>query len=267
MNRNRLGVLGWPVAHSLSPAMHNAALSALGLRDWRFQLLPVPPELLAETVRALPATGFAGASVTVPHKEAALEIADTASEAAEGIGAANTLSFGADGSVAADNTDAPGFLRAFPSPPVAGGTAQVLGAGGSARAAAWALREAGLQVRVWNRTPGRARALADELGVEAVGRPSEADILVNCTVAGMEGEPFALLPLDAADLGHYGTVADFVYADPAAALLGAARAAGCQVVEGIDILVQQGALALEAWTGRPAPVAVMAAAARAGAAA
>ncbi len=109
----RLGVLGWPVAHSRSPAMHQAAYAALGLDGWRYQRLPVPPEAFEETVRALPRAGFAGANVTIPHKEAALAVADTATERARKIGAANTLTFGGDGSIEADNTDAPGLLAAL----------------------------------------------------------------------------------------------------------------------------------------------------------
>ena len=135
-----LGVAGWPVAHSRSPAMHNAALAAAGLRGWRYLKLPLPPHLFAETVRALPAAGFAGANVTIPHKEAALAIATRATEVARAIGAANTLTF-ADGAIEADNTDAPGLIAALPGLPP--GTALVLGAGGSARAAAWALKDQG----------------------------------------------------------------------------------------------------------------------------
>ena len=157
--RGRLGVLGWPVAHSRSPAIHAAAFAALGLEGWRYQLLPVPADLLVETVRALPGAGFVGANVTVPHKEAALALADEASPTARAIGAANTLSFRADGTIAADNTDAPGLIAALPMP-VDGRSALVLGAGGSARAAVFALREAGASdVAVWNRTADRAEAL------------------------------------------------------------------------------------------------------------
>ncbi|HEX7299380.1 MAG TPA: shikimate dehydrogenase, partial [Solirubrobacteraceae bacterium] len=133
----RLGVLGWPVAHSRSPAMQNAALAAAGLGGWRYQHLPVPPELFAETVPALPAVGFVGANVTIPHKEAALALADEATETARAIGAANTLSFGPDGAIAADNTDAAGLLGALGDERPR--TAVILGAGGSARAAAYAL--------------------------------------------------------------------------------------------------------------------------------
>src|SRR4051812_36977968 len=110
---HRLGVLGWPVSHSRSPAMHNAAFAALGMGDWHYQRLPAPPEIFEETVRSLPASGFVGAHVTIPHKEAALALADTATDAARATGAANTLSFGSDGAIAASNTDAPGLLAAL----------------------------------------------------------------------------------------------------------------------------------------------------------
>jgi shikimate dehydrogenase len=262
----RLGVLGWPVAHSRSPAMHNAALGALGLAPaWRYQLLPVPPELLAETVRALPAAGFRGANVTIPHKEAALALADTATPAAAAIGAANTLTFTEGGEIAADNTDAPGLLAALPEPP-RGRTALILGAGGSARAAAYALREAGAaDVAVWNRTPERADALAAALGVRAVRTPPDADLLVNCTAIGLHDDDQALkdLPLRAEDVGGYTCVVDLVYRDGGTALLAAARRAGSTVVDGLEILVRQGALSLQAWTRRRAPIEVMRAAARA----
>ena len=131
--RTRLGVLGWPVGHSRSPQMQNAALRQAGLQDWRYQLLPVPPELLEGTVRALGDLGFRGANVTVPHKEAALALADRPTGGATAIGAANTLLFEPDGAIVADNTDAPALITALPFSP-RGRTAQVLGAGGSARA-------------------------------------------------------------------------------------------------------------------------------------
>ena len=114
MTGRRLGVLGWPVAHSRSPAIQNAALAAAGLREWRYQLLPVAPELLAEVVPALPGAGFAGANVTIPHKESALALARTATPRARAIGAANTLTFGPDGEIGADNTDAPALIAALP---------------------------------------------------------------------------------------------------------------------------------------------------------
>jgi shikimate dehydrogenase len=264
--RRRLGVLGWPVAHSRSPAMHNAALAELGLGEtWRYQHLPVPPALLTETVRALPWSGFAGANVTIPHKEAALALADTASDAARAIGAANTLAFGADGAIDADNTDAPGLLDALPESP-AGRSALVLGAGGSARAAVWALLHAGAaDVAVWNRTPERAVALARDLGARAVDRHAPADLLVNCTSVGLRpGAGLDDLPLDERDLAAHGIVVDLVYAPGETPLAAAARRAGATVVDGLEVLVRQGARSLERWTGRPAPVEVMRRAARGG---
>src|SRR4051812_11861705 len=140
------------------------------MEGWRYQRLPVPPELFGETVRALGAAGFAGANVTVPHKEAVLALASEATDAARAIGAANTLTFGPGGAIAADNTDAPGLIAALPVA-VAGRAALVLGAGGSARAAVYALREAGASdVVVLNRTRGRAEELVAQLG----GRVADA---------------------------------------------------------------------------------------------
>lgn len=260
----RLGVLGWPVAHSRSPAMHTAALVALGLRGWSYQRLPVPPELFAETVRALPGAGFVGANVTIPHKEAALALADTATAAARAIGAANTLSFGEDGAVHADNTDAPGLIAALPWP-MAGRTALVLGAGGSARAVAWALREAGAsEVALWNRTPERAQRLAAELGVSAVDEVRAADLLVNCTSVGLTdvASTFKELPLSADAIGDFSCLVDLVYRDGDTALVSAARGRGVPVVDGLEFLVRQGALSFQAWTGVQAPIDTMRAAAR-----
>ena len=243
---SRFGVLGWPVAHSRSPAMHQAAYAALGLTGHRYQRLPVPPELFAETVRALPAAGFAGANVTIPHKEAALALADTATERAAAIGAANTLTFGAGGAIHADNTDAPGIVAALGDP--LPDTALVLGAGGSARAAVWALVQAGVRVSVWNRTPERAAAL----GVPVVATPVPAALLVNCTSVGLH-DPDAL----PADPAPYATVVDLVYREGGTALERRAREQGARVIYGLEILVRQGALSLESWLGVAAPLDAM----------
>jgi shikimate dehydrogenase len=255
----RLGVLGWPVAHSRSPAMHTAALEHLGLDGWTYQRLPVPPDLFEETVRALPAAGFVGANVTIPHKEAALALADTATPAAAAIGAANTLSFTPEGHIHADNTDAPGLIAALPWPAVAR-TALVLGAGGSARAVAWALKDAGAaDVAVWNRSPERAERLARELDVRAVTGAHPADILVNCTSVGLTdvSATFKDLPLDADGTRNFSCLVDLVYRDGDTALVSAARDRGVTVVDGLEILVRQGALSLEAWTGVRAPIDAM----------
>jgi shikimate dehydrogenase len=264
----RLGVLGWPVAHSRSPAMHNAALAHLGLSDWHYQRLPVPPALLVQSTRALGAAGFVGANVTIPHKQAALELADRASLSARAIGAANTLSFAEDGTISAENTDAPGLIAALGFSP-AGMRAQVLGAGGSSRAAIWALLDAGAaEVLVWNRTVERATELARELGASATSTPRGADLLVNCTSVGLGVERSATedcalnqLGLTGDQLGEYSHVIDLVYRSTPTPLLAAARARGVPTLDGLEILVAQGALSLELWTGRDAPVEVMRAAA------
>ena len=258
---------GWPVAHSRSPAIQNAALAACELLEWRYQLLPVPPELFAETVRALPGESFRGINVTIPHKEAALALATEASERARVIGAANVLVFEAGGQIRADNTDAPALSAALGSVlAVSGATALVLGAGGSARAAVWSLLDAGARsVRVWNRTPERVEALAEELGAVAVSAAEPADVLVNCTSVGLDpGEldpahPLGGLPLGPDDLAGYRVVVDFVYRGDAGGtpLLAAARSAGVPAIDGLELLVGQGALSFEQFTGRPAPVEVM----------
>jgi shikimate dehydrogenase len=260
----RLGVLGWPVAHSRSPAIHNAALASLGMDGWRYQRLPVPPSLFIATTRSLPASGFVGANVTIPHKQAALALAGQVSETASAIGAANTLTFVADGAIAAENTDGPGLLAALGSS-ARGMRALVLGAGGSARAAVWALRQVGAsEIAVWNRTPERARELASEFEVEAVVEPRAADLLINCTSVGLalersasEDEALNQLGLTFDQVGEYSYVVDFVYRSGPTALLAAATAHGSRTLDGLEILVAQGALSFELWTGTQPPLEVM----------
>jgi shikimate dehydrogenase len=234
--------------------MHNAALSAVGLHDWRYQLLPVPPELFEELVRALPGAGFRGVNVTIPHKHAALALADTASEAAREIGAANTLTFERDGAIAADNTDAPGLAHVLGD--VSGRTALVLGAGGAARAAVWALHRGGAaDVAVWNRSHERAVELVRALGGRAVDRPERADIVVNCTSVGLADPDatFKALPVQADSLGAGSCVVDMVYREGGTRLLEAARTRGADVIDGLEILIAQGAASFERWTGQAAP--------------
>jgi shikimate dehydrogenase len=284
----RLGVLGWPVAHSRSPAMHMAAFAALGIDGWHYQRLPVPPELFAETVRALHGAGFVGANVTIPHKHAALELADEASDVAREIGAANTLALRGDGTIAAENTDARGLIAALEQSltrsgathaPLRGLTVLVLGAGGSARATVWGLRDAGVrEVLVWNRTAARAKTLARELGARAVARPTAADVLINCTSVGLgqaankatEG-PTSRLEHSASEAGalnqlalgndqlrEYSHVVDLVYRTRGETpLLDAARRLGVPTLDGLEILVQQGALSFQLWTGLAPPIEAM----------
>lgn len=247
------GVLGFPVAHSRSPAMMNAAFAELGM-DWRYVHLPISPQRFVETARALPASGYRGANVTIPHKLAAREVVDELTAAAEAIGAVNTLSF-EGGRILGDNTDAGGLIDALGTE-AAGKRALVLGAGGAGRAVVWALREAGADVSVWNRTPRRAEELADELGVRAVRDGEPADILVNATSVGLRGEdPTEELPLAPADV-----VVDLVYGAEPTAVCRWADAGGARVVDGLEILVRQGARSLALWTSRPAPLAAMRAA-------
>ena len=248
------------MAHSRSPAIQNAAFAELGL-DWEYVKLPVPPELFEETVRALPASGYRGVNVTIPHKEAALALADQASDAARAIGAANTLTF-ENGSIAADNTDAGGLLAALPLDPD-GMSALVLGAGGAGRAAAWALHDAGASVAVWNRTPERALALADELGVEMVEAPTEADIVVNATSVGLDPDDL-IEDLPVAWIDQPQMAVELVYGNHETPFTAWAQSSGAQLVDGLEILVQQGALSFRRWTGRDAPVEAMRSAARAG---
>ena len=274
----RLAVIGHPVAHSRSPAMQNAALAALGLgEDWNYEAIDVAPEGFGQLLRALVAEGFAGANVTVPHKHAALTLADVAVESARAIGAANTLVF-AGGRIEAHNTDAGGLIAALPSSPRER-RALVLGAGGAARAVVWALRREGARVEVWNRTPSRAEEICAELGGTQVADPDQGayELIVNTSAAGLDGEnPFDHLPLEEAGLGehlpeaplHPGefagqVVVDMVYGDQPSGLLAVAKANGATVVDGIEVLVQQGALSLRIWTEREPPIDVMRAAARA----
>jgi len=258
MSGTLLGVAGHPVSHSRSPAMHNAALSAVGL-DWLYMPLPLAPERFVAAACALEGSGFRGINVTVPHKVAAHDLAHERSQAAEAIGAANTLTF-ADGRIAADNTDAGGFLDALDEPP-RGKRALVLGAGGSARAVVWALVQAGAsEVSVLNRTPDRATALAGALGARQVDRAEAADLLVNCTSVGLGnggGVEEAVAELGLGAIEPPATVVDLVYGLRTTPVAAWAAAAGSRVVEGREVLVRQGARSFELWTGREAPVDVM----------
>jgi shikimate dehydrogenase len=249
--------------------MFKAAFAACSMDGWSYQRLPLPPELFVESALALGASGFLGANVTIPHKQAALAIADRASEAARAIGAANTLTFTDDGRIEALNTDAPGLIAALGGSP-AGMSALVLGAGGSARAAVWALLDAGAaNVSVWNRTPARALELARELGARAVSKPVEAELLVNCTSVGLQRSATDAAALNQLDLtadqvGRYAYVVDLVYSRATNSgltrptpLLAAARRHGVVTVGGLEILLAQGALSFEHWTGRPAPLEAM----------
>jgi len=235
--------------------MQNAGLQASGLSDWQYLALPLPPELFAETVPALPVAGFRGVNVTIPYKQAALVLADEASPAARAIGAANTLTF-EGGAIVADNTDAPaliGLVRGVLDP--AGRHALVLGAGGAARAAVWALVQAGAQVEVWNRSPARAAELARQLGARHVVHPRRAEIVVNATSLGLDPniDPFKAIPLKADTFEAGSCVIDMVYGSDETRFLEAARSQGARVIDGLEMLLAQGVASFERWTGMMAP--------------
>jgi shikimate dehydrogenase len=230
--------------------MQNAALGGLELWDWSYEAVDVAPDGFAAKVRELAAGDFAGVNVTVPHKEAALALSDEASEASQQIGAANTLVFAEEG-IEAHNTDADGLLAALPDPPRDRRTL-LLGAGGAARAALWALLWEGARVEVWNRTPERAEAVCAELGGLPVTEPAQEDydLIVNTSAAGLGGEdPFEHLPLRRDSFSEPQVVVDMVYGERRSPLLVAAEEAGAATVDGLEILAQQGARSLEIWTG------------------
>jgi shikimate dehydrogenase len=268
----RLAVLGHPVSHSRSPAMQTAALEALGLAgEWSYEALDLSPEELATQTKALPEQGFVGANVTIPHKQAALALADEASDAARRIGAANTLSFGTGG-IRADNTDAIGLLAALPEP-VEGRSALILGAGGSGRAAVWALAEQGASVSVWNRTPARAEELVRDLARAGSGTLSDGrvapvsgeqalanayELIVNCTAIGMRDEdPFEHLPLDPERWNAEIVLVDLVYSGSESRLIAEARRRSATAIDGLEVLVRQGGESLRIWTGMDPPLEVM----------
>jgi shikimate dehydrogenase len=275
-----LAVIGHPVAHSRSPVMQTAALTEMVLAgEWTYGALDVAPEDFEAEVAELAAAGeYVGVNVTVPHKEAALAMADVATEGAQAIGAANTLSF-KGGQIAAANTDAGGLLRSLPAM-AAGGRALVLGAGGAARAAIWALAHGGegspdeegeptnvppFDVHVWNRTAGRGEAVAAELGARFVAAPDPANyaLIVNTTAVGLAGEDtFEALPISPDSFSPGQVVLDMVYTDAPSPLLAAAEAAGATTVDGLEMLVQQGALSLRIWTGEEPSLEAMRAAVR-----
>lgn len=249
------GVFGWPVAHSRSPRLHGFWLERHGI-DGAYLPLAVRPERFADAVRALRDTGFRGANVTIPHKEAAFAVCDRVDASAHRAGAVNTLVFGADGAIAGSNTDGFGFLEniraTLPGWQAAAGPAVVLGAGGSARAIAAALLDAGCpRVTLVNRTPARAEALARALGgaVAVADRPplAEAALLVNTTSLGMQGQP--PLALDLAPLPARAVVADIVYVPLETPLLAQARARGLAAVPGLGMLLHQARPGFEAWFG------------------
>ncbi|MCJ2012133.1 shikimate dehydrogenase [Methylobacterium sp. J-076] len=255
----RAFVVGHPIAHSRSPLIHGHWLAAHGIAG-SYERIDVAPEDFSDFLRGLRGSGLAGGNVTIPHKEAAFALADTLTPRAERIGAVNTLVVGRDGRLHGDNTDAPGFCAHLDQSlgggwPARGG-AVVLGAGGAARAIVVGLAERGVsRIRVANRTPGRAEAVAAL--APGVAEPLDwadlpealagAGLLVNTTSLGMKGQP--PLTLDLAPLPAGAAVADIVYAPLETDLLAAARARGLAAVDGLGMLLHQAVPGFEAWFG------------------
>ncbi|MBI3447272.1 MAG: shikimate dehydrogenase [Magnetospirillum sp.] len=253
------GVLGWPVSHSRSPRLHGFWLRQLGI-DGAYLPLAVAPADLALVVRALPRMGFAGANVTVPHKEKVMALVDHLDPLAARIGAVNTLVVRPDGSLEGRNTDAFGFLENLrcgcPGWVASAGPAMVIGAGGAARAVVAALVDAGIpEIRLTNRTAERADQLAAELGgpIRVVPWHQRSDylagaaLLVNTTTQGMTGQPG--LELDLSALPMTAVVNDIVYVPLETDLLARARARGNPVVDGLGMLLYQAVPGFEAWFG------------------
>ncbi len=272
--RTRLvGLLGWPVEHSLSPAMHNAAFAALGL-DWAYVPLPVYPDHVGEALRGLRATGFAGANVTVPHKQAVMHHLDDIAQDALVIGAVNTISV-RDDQLCGDNTDAAGFLASLEEAglDINGIYAAVLGAGGAARAVAHALATGGArQVLIYNRHVQRAQKVCSDMArfhtdvrfeahdLQTVRDGSIGDdvsLIVNTTSLGMwPNTGKSAWPAEVPVPGHLAAY-DLVYNPLETRFMTQARAAGAEAVGGLGMLVHQGAAAFRIWTGEAAPVEVM----------
>ncbi len=254
------GVIGWPIGHSRSPRLHGHWLRRYGI-DGYYIPIALPPESFAAGLQALASLGFRGANVTIPHKEAALALAATATPRAAAVGSANTLSFAADGSIHADSTDGYGFLESLrqeaPGWTAAAGPALVLGAGGAARAIVEALLAEGApEVRLANRTRGRAEVLQAHFGPrivvldwsEAADAAAGAATIVNTTSLGMAAG--AELPLRLERIDRAALVADIVYGAEPTALVAAARRQGLTAVDGLGMLLHQAVPGFERWFGR-----------------
>lgn len=253
------GVLGWPVGHSRSPRLHGYWLEHLRI-DGAYVPLPVRPEDFQQVLEVLPLMGFAGANVTVPHKEQALALADVVEPLAKRIGAVNTLVIHGDGTIEGRNTDAFGFIENLrhnaPAWDAQAGPAVVLGAGGAARAVCAALVDAGVpEIRLVNRSVERAEQVAADIGgmikvmswTEVPQALADAGLLVNTTTLGMTGQP--KLEIDLGPLPVHAVVNDIVYAPLITDLLAAAAGRGNKVVDGLGMLLWQAVPGFEAWFG------------------
>lgn len=261
-------VIGDPVRHSMSPTLHNAAFAATGL-DWVFVALEVRDGWGPAALDAMRALGLGGLSVTMPHKEAVVAVADERSAAVETLGAANCIVPMGDGRLRAENTDGAGFLAGLADDAdviPTGLSFVVLGAGGAARAVVAALADAdAAEVVVVNRTPSRAEsaaALAGDVGrVGSVGAVEESDVIINATSVGMGGEPELPCPTELIRPGQLAF--DLIYGHQRTRWLTELGGVGVEAHDGLSMLVHQAATAFTHWTGVDAPVAAMRAAAAA----
>lgn len=257
----RAFLLAHPVKHSLSPAMHNAALAHLKIAG-RYEALDVSPDALKQVLNDLQTSEVWGVNLSIPHKETALEWVDSLSLEARAIGAINTV-VNKNGSLHGLNTDAPGFMAALEEADclVEGLQVMVLGAGGAARGVSWALQQAGAHVSLWNRSMARAKQLCDEFALNLVAdseleiQTRASNLLVNTTSVGLNNPLES--PLSEGVLPKEGWVCDIVYRPLETKLLKDARVAKLQPIDGLGMLVHQGVLALEAWTGQKVPTGVM----------
>jgi len=252
-----LALLGHPVDHSASPALHRAACAAAGV-DATYLAFDVPPERLAAAVEGLRALGALGANVTVPHKQAVLELVDACTDEAQAVGAGNTL-FWDGGRLVADNTDATGLheVLADDLALAAGVPVQLVGAGGAARAAAVALGRLGARVRVWARRREQAEQVTDLAlahGASPLGDREPVTVVLNATPLGLADEP---LPDPFMTLADDQIALDLVYRPEPTPFLRAAMAAGARAVDGRGMLLAQAAHAFVRWTGQPAPRAAL----------
>ena len=269
--QHRIGVIGWPVEHSISPQMQTAALQAAGLDDWSYERIAIPPDIVGHSLRTLrDEGGFLGLNVTVPHKQAVLPHVRP-DEVALALGAANTIDFRDD---SATNTDHAGLLddlRAHGVSP-AGASALVLGAGGAARAAVYGLRRAGARVSVANRTRARAVSMLEDLKREAgitevrllpleEAAGEQPDLVLNCTSLGMWPNTETCPWPDGLAFPRKATAYDLVYRPRRTRFMALAEAGGGRAIGGLGMLVRQGAASFQLWTGQPADIGVMMAAA------
>lgn len=248
------GIIGNPVSHSLSPAMHNAALAACEVNA---VYLPFPAEDIQAAVTGIRGLGILGTSVTIPHKEGIMPYLDEIDPVAQRIGAVNTV-YLENGKLAGTNTDWLGAVRALEAETeLAGKTAVLLGAGGSARAVGFGLLERDVTVVLCSRTESRGRRLADELGCQWISLlESDAlsgEILINATSVGMQPKS-GVSPVPVSVLVNFQVVMDIVYAPLQTRLLQEAAEAGCVIINGLEMLLYQGVSQFELWTGKDAPV-------------